>query len=513
MRFDQNRVRSGLYAALTFCIALAGLIYAVARAHYLSITHDEALTVIRHAFATVPQIITFYMPDPNNQLLNTLLIKGFIAIFGLAELPVRIPALLGYILYASGVCGILKLFLKRQYLIPAMCIMIFQPFLMDFFSLARGYSLGIGFLMPALYYIFRRAENVGERDGAVNTMLAVLMLTLSMLSNLAMIHVYFGMTAVLALLGITEGVHRLKIGRDMKTAVLLFVRNTCVPISVSLVILSGIYAGPVIRMSRVKQLYVGGNNGFWADTVDSLVRCSLYGKAYGSINVIGLIKPAVISVFLISLMIVCCKAVRNRKFSVLDRYFTACLSVIALTVVTAVLGHVCFGVTYPMDRTGLYFIPLFLILLILFLAELEAFGGWLRAGSAAALGAIFVITMVHFINCANLKYCHLWKYDACTKEMMSDMVTIQRKGYFTTYPVRLGAYWIFEPSINFYYLKNKMAWMMPTNRKQGLGGRYDLYYLPEPDIMRELGLKGDLPKARAIKKYKVSNTYLGVRGG
>ena len=138
-----------------FCLGI--FLYTCLRAHVISISHDEALTYLLH----VPKSIKNVLFDieglaSNNHFLNTILIKISVSLFGNTEFVLRIPALMGHGIYLIAIWKILKLFSRDKRLILGFILLSSNPFLIDFFSCARGYSLGVGFSMLSLLYFFKR---------------------------------------------------------------------------------------------------------------------------------------------------------------------------------------------------------------------------------------------------------------------------------------------------------------------------------------------------------------------
>lgn len=136
-----NRTAAAILAA-----AFALYVY---RAATLSITVDEAFT--SNNFVTPPwlQILTTY--DANHHLLHSYLCKLFTSLLGLSPFTLRIPALLGSALCLWSAWRLTRTLCANSPLMPALCALLaFHPGLLDYFSLARGYSLGLGFLLFAL---------------------------------------------------------------------------------------------------------------------------------------------------------------------------------------------------------------------------------------------------------------------------------------------------------------------------------------------------------------------------
>ena len=72
----------------------------IVRAYTIPVTHDEAATVIHYAARFSPwQIMMFPDPWPNNHILNTLLTKMSIGLFGEGHLAIRLPSIFSVTLY------------------------------------------------------------------------------------------------------------------------------------------------------------------------------------------------------------------------------------------------------------------------------------------------------------------------------------------------------------------------------------------------------------------------------
>ncbi len=89
---------------LSACFAVSWIIH---RAMVQSITLDEAST---YRIFVAPAWANYWMAHSNNHVLNSMLIRLFVGVFGLSHLTVRLPALLGgcvYIFAAYQLCILL----------------------------------------------------------------------------------------------------------------------------------------------------------------------------------------------------------------------------------------------------------------------------------------------------------------------------------------------------------------------------------------------------------------------
>src|SRR5215469_12965294 len=142
-------------AALILLIAVFGL--NVYRAVTQSITTDEAFTYNRFVSSPSAGLVEHF--DANNHVLNSLLGKASIALFGLKEWTLRLPSVLGGALYlfaAYRLCFLL--FGGGAWSFLTTALLSTDPLLLDHLSAARGYGLALAFLLLSIYQFFRAAE-------------------------------------------------------------------------------------------------------------------------------------------------------------------------------------------------------------------------------------------------------------------------------------------------------------------------------------------------------------------
>ncbi|MHA1657952.1 MAG: hypothetical protein ACTSUT_02360, partial [Promethearchaeota archaeon] len=141
-RLSKSELTIELFTIVSLIFAF---IYVFIRAIILSITYDEAYTYI---YVLGGQYFT-----GNNHVLNTIIMAFFVFLFGNSEIVIRIPALIGCFLYLLGIYRISKLLFKNSsFLLISVVVLILNPFLLDLFSLSRGYSLALGLMMNGLFF-------------------------------------------------------------------------------------------------------------------------------------------------------------------------------------------------------------------------------------------------------------------------------------------------------------------------------------------------------------------------
>ena len=487
------------------CIFIVFL-YTSIRAYFLSMTHDEAITFLNHALGSFFDIFTHAGPImSNNHLLNTILIKIFTSLFGISEFVIRIPALIGHGLYLVGIYKVLGLFLKRYSFFLGICLLICHPLMLDLFSCARGYSLGLGFLTLGLYYCFRGIKRPEVGQDLKNNILASTMFALSVLSHLIFLNVFIAMVGVFVL---SESIilvgqkHSIDLATKHETGKNIFL--SVVPSAIFLVI---IYAYPIVKMVKAAgaEFSWGGVNGFWEDTVSSLIKITL-GNASSNPNIILLSKGLIITLLLFALSILLYDKSRNKELKLVNKYLSCLVLVLLFCCLSVVLQHYILNIKYPLGRYAIYLIPIFFLLVLCCWENIRFIRSKLiRLGVNSFFYLIIIILLVKFTNCVNLTHFYEWKYDASTKNMVEDIIEMNKDKELQDNSVQLGIVWNLEPSINYYIVKNRLRWMRKVNR-DGPQGKFDYYYITS-DHKEELLKEYDL---KVIKKYALSDTYLMV---
>jgi hypothetical protein len=145
-----GEARRGLpwLAAAVVCVAgLTGV--HVYRAATQSITHDEAVTYQRYVSGPLYQLVT--SSDANNHILNSLLGRATVGLFGPAEFTLRLPSLAGGLLFLAMLARVAwRTWGPSPAVVLAVLLLGLNPFVMDYLSVARGYSLGLGLWVAAL---------------------------------------------------------------------------------------------------------------------------------------------------------------------------------------------------------------------------------------------------------------------------------------------------------------------------------------------------------------------------
>lgn len=415
--------RSGV-ERLTWALLLAGSVALVAasvyRAAAFPFTHDESLSFA--IFTWEPR----WRTTANHHPLNTLLMQACHALFGDPPLSLRTPSLLALVLYLGSTLALLRRVAHPLTRFAGFALLALNPFVLDFFFLARGYGLGLAFLMLALALLEPRTAA-----------LAVIAAAIAVTANYAFLNAFVPLLA--AALWMTR--------RNLRVAI---------PLAAASAGFLAVLYGQIRALQQGGDLHFGGENGFFSDTLVSLANCSLYSAGFPSPQAvaIGAIVLLAVALFL---------GHRDRIL----------LFVLGASVMMAIANHIVFGARYPIERGALYLVPLYGAALILALRE-----------TRLVLPAVLVLLLTaHFARTFDLHRCYTWQYDAHDDEVLR-VIDADRRG---ARQLKLGASWMLEPSLNFYRVTEQYDWLVPIPRSHGIppGADYVYAFRRDAEKLRE----------------------------
>ncbi len=417
-----------------FILAFGLIIYTSSRATFLSLTCDEASTYFSH----VPNSIwtCFFSEscwtDANNHLLNTFLMQVSTSAFGVSEWTLRLPNLLGHLIYL-----IFSILLVRRYSnnlwigIAGFCLLNLNPFLMEFFSLARGYGLGVGWMMMSIYFLFRWVESGKLSLG----MYCYGGAFLAVLSNFIFLNYWASATAIFIFF-ILEKQFFVKNEKPKSN----FLQSIGLPVLFSFTLFF-LIKNP-IQFLQSKGEFVYGAEGL-AESFVGMIRASLMSQGYFNPNTTTIF--VFISLCLLSFSIFFGVSYffkkRNNSFS---KIHFAGISLMVLMVLAMVVQYYLLEVKYLIGRKSTMLIPFFGLSVYLFLASLfrEKSKSW-------TIGFALLITVFsfnHFYRTFDLKETVEWDYDAYTK----DMIQYLEENLEENQEIDLGVFWIYGPASEFY---------------------------------------------------------------
>ncbi|MFI5120278.1 MAG: ArnT family glycosyltransferase [Thermoanaerobaculia bacterium] len=429
-RFGFEKSRDGMMALVGAML----FAYVAIRATRVPITHDEALTYfsfVTHSFRTIVSVPSSW--SANNHVLNSLLARLALLAFGPSEWALRLPNVLAFCLYLACGMALCRRYSSAVSSACAFLLLTANPFLLEFFSLSRGYGLGLAFLSAALLQFIRAEEKPpsARRELFVGGLCAFL----AVLANLAFL------LPVLALLIVSAA-------RNWND-----VRRWGPSLAVAPLLVAAVLGPRIVALQRAGQFYAGGSNGFLTDTAGSLVRMTLGGSEGGAfaIPVLGGVAASLLALGLVG-AVVPSGAGGRRIARVVG-------SVLVLAAAGSAVQHAFVGTPYLEDRTAIFFLPL---LALSAGGGLDALGAasW-RAVRTAGRGFAVVLTIIAalpLIRSANFDHTTIWQYDADVRRVVDDLTALHQEGLER---IRLGGNWVFGPALNFYRETRRLAWLEP----------------------------------------------------
>lgn len=375
--------------------AILLFIYIVLRACRLSLTWDEAHTFFE--YVRTPQWWPggYNYMSANNHLLNTWLMKCSVSLFGESELALRLPNVIAGGFYLSASIFIAsRLTEKKWHALIVFLLFAANPYLLDFFSLARGYGISMALLMMAAWQLMRY---VFGKNGIRYALYAQLFLTMAVFANFTLIYIFL---AVFFLLVLNRAVFHRK-ENLMRTVGLI----SALPFFTLLILLPYLH-----HLKMAGALFYGEEINSPAGTFLSLSKAISYNTFYSD-KFIPLMTIAFSAVPLIAVI-----HVMRHALTIMREEKGRWLVLVTLTLFFAIAGpllqHLILRTNYLSGRTALFYIPL---LALNFTGILVLFPGKIKNILLVISG---IITLVHFSLAGNFYFTYDWQEQADVKQAM-----------------------------------------------------------------------------------------------
>ncbi len=384
------------------------------------ITHDEMATPTSYINYSVWQIMMYHIANTNNHILNTLIVRLFVYLFGISQVVVRLPNLLSFIVYAVAVFRINRTALKEYsiWFIPASLLFIAWPYFLDFFGLCRGYGMSCALAALSLSYMLSGFLFSRNRDIWVSFILSILAsyanftLLIFCLANIILTWFYF---------------------YSVSAGQLKRIINPSIIIVVVSLLYSALIATPIYKITSTGQLDYFASSGIFSGTIISyIILCAIAGFFIYVFSRPGKDK--------------------NRLISLKNHVFVS-FSALMLTVFITIMQCIIMKTPGPRGRTALFFFPLTVACFV-------CLAGLIPSDKRIMIQYIsaFLISISCVFNVAytyNLKYAIQWKFDESTFDILEYLEDEKQPGS----TVVLKTDWHFFPSFYFYSYAGKTPWL------------------------------------------------------
>ncbi len=472
-----------------------------------SVTLDEADSYLGFA---APAWDSHWYPSSGNHVLNSILIRLLTWMFGLSHLSLRAPALLGgaiYVVAAYRLCRLISA--RRSVAFPLFLCFVYNPFVMDYMVAARGYGLAVGFLMTAVFLAARQVmqyapggEAALRRDCAMASMCAAL----SFSSNFSFAYADGFCILLLWLWTCWEIRSRAERGIEQWWEIASLTAACSIPgLLVTLAIV-----GSVLRNWPKGQLYYGAHS--LTESGISLVKSSFYELNPTIVNpllesVLAKIRLNLpwlaLGLIVAHLAIMGLEYRRRRRLS--HRLQAVAVFAGAVVLVTATLHWLQFKllrIPLPLERTGLFFVPLALLMF----GSMTAIEHRGRAGRILQGLSVVVLCLgaTYFVGCLRLMYFHEWRFGADVRAAFPVIQEVARR-YGTR---EVAASWHYTSSLDFYRLYFHDTSLEPFRFTEPQTAGKPVYVLSYPDEEEFIRQQ----KLRIVYRGERSDLTILVRG-
>lgn len=395
-----------------YLILLLAFSYVLIRGFTVGMTHDEALTY------KIIQGDEILKGTANHHWLNTCLSSWSASLFGAKEFALRLPNIISFAVFGIFLLHIAKNFLRSSATQIALLLLLCgNPFILDFFSLCRGYGLSIAFVTTSLFYLFRIAA-LKTNSKATHYFLGTLFSILALSANLNTLN-YFLVAQGLVLLS--------ALAFKPKNRVLIFT---------GLTILSAITLyfslNHLFFLKEKDELYFGTENIH--TTIDSLICSGFYSR--DGFKHVEILRYLLYGLLLFAGFLM----VRKKQFFTPGTFVFVTL----IGIFSALIAeHLIFDALYPINRSSLYLYPIVILAFLLNIDELK----WkiIRIG----LYTCSILFFLWSLLVMNLERTMTWSEDQHLKEAM----LLIKHGIKDQSIHTAECTWIYEPVINYYRLE------------------------------------------------------------
>ena len=490
----------GFWPLLQAALIAAVFLLNVYRAATQSVTHDEAYSYL--AYAAEPWAHTFTSCIANNHVLHSILIKVACDLLGPSQLALRLPSLLAGLLFLINAMRLSRLLTPRSHVAATLSFLALSvnPLVLDYLSMARGYSLALAMLSSAMLVAMGLISDSTPRPRQF--IFLGVFLALSVSANLTLLFPSAALFLVVALMfglgGRRARTSRMRLWLDL-------IRYGAV--SACLVAGSILYL-PVSHASK-GNFYQGCST--LKDSINSLVTASLdhhpdpFGSYTHTYPLMVYTAAGAVILTAVGALGILARAIRKRQppDAAAGRFvfLQLCTDLILLLLIAA---HRLTGLPYPDGRTGLYlvFCSSLMGVSLMELPVRLSRGYWMRC----CIGGLALL-VAQFVSQLSISYYANWRYDASTKRAFEAIRVMslahpERKS-------RIGYSWEFGPALEFYRQVygpqniERVEGMSPTSPTPLSG--YDCYVLDARDSARA-GAAGLVP----VLYYDLSNTTVAV---
>jgi len=351
-----------LFSLLRGMTCVTVFIYVVIRCFLLALTGDEWGLILDDVQKSLVHLLIQGHIDVQSTFLLVVLSK-FVALFCSNPIfAIRLPSAMALLLYLWASWKITAHIRSPLLSFVGLFALCANAYMLDFFSIGRGYSLALAFQMLSIYY-FLRALTATHSNGQYLirwSMGAIWAASFSVLAVVAFLNFYFAMLGSCLLLAFLQVKHNNMSFWDITRQTLMNTQHLFYNAA-----LLGIFYLPRILILNMNNCFHGGGaNGFIQSTVFSLINVHFYMRP-PTTDMLTLLSLLVWAISVLATVSLACRY----KQRLTEPYSDAGIYISLMLVIMAAFHVLIFyttGTLYPIMRAALCFFPLFILQLIYF---------------------------------------------------------------------------------------------------------------------------------------------------
>ncbi len=460
---DRNsKLFIGLGVALFFLI--------VREAILIPLTHDEYSTIMV-SYQSVFDIISYKDPIPNNHILNTLLLKLNIITFGDHIFSNRIHNVLSFLPFYYYIVRIAQKTTTSSLLqFVLVSMVVFQPYLLDFFCVTRGYGLSVSLQVVSLYYaILYLQENKSK-----NLYFATIFGAVGVMANFTLLNYYLPICFVLLIYTYMSN-YKLYFERF---------RNELIALVLISLLLGMFCYPPFSKMISTNQFIFWSSNDFFTDTVIPLFQSLKSGVPYfkWNANIYAIVFLALILALQILVL-----AIEGKKIFENKLFGFSVLTLLSVLVYNNLQFYIA-KIPFLNARTSLFFVPL--VSLYIFSLVNLIYQRYQFAGKILSISLILLCAQ-HFVRGYDGRANYEWYFNQSTYKVLDEIIYLVEYNNLPK-PVKVDCHWFYHPSLT-YHIEQKyrgVLELMPYHKEVNPDSDATFYY-SEPNEVEILSTKFD----------------------
>ncbi len=324
-----------------FTMAVFG--YILIRSSLFSFTEDEAFSLFDVLYMNIAYL---FGCTPNSHLVNSFFLWIDANFIGYEEWVLRLHSSLSFLVFAWAVYKISLYIREWYYRVLFVPVITLHPFMIDYFSLARGYAMSIAFMLLSLYFLYEYWKK-GEVADKRKIYLSFVFGAIAVLASYTLLNFYLAILVLYAAFPFLTGLYSWtfpRVWQRLREEKLFWIANT---------LFLAVIVGIVLKMGPSSLHHFWPFNSFWGDTVYSQIE--LFSRTPGTYT------PWFFALLVIlisgSFVLFCYELYQKRKLEAPLLF----MAVFILIAVSLFLQYHLLNITYISHRAALFLYPLMVL--------------------------------------------------------------------------------------------------------------------------------------------------------